>query len=106
MPTRPDMPHLNAGLPLWTARAGTSLRERGAPARLIEVLAAMRHDAGYPGGNVECFRMDPAVMRSQDLTDVAWPVGEGAVADLAVGNRQMGNVTGKRWEHDVAHRFS
>jgi len=35
--------------------------------------------------------MGPAVMLSQDLTDVAGPVGEGAVADLAAGDRQLGN---------------
>ena len=35
--------------------------------------------------------MDPAVMLGQGLADGAGPVCEGAVADLAAGDRQMGN---------------
>jgi len=44
-----------------------------------------------PGGNAESFGMGPEVMLGQDLADVAGLVGEGAVADLAAGDRQMGN---------------
>lgn len=43
------------------------------------------------GWDAERFGMGPAVMLGQDLADVARPVGEGAVADLAAGDRQMGD---------------
>jgi hypothetical protein len=43
------------------------------------------------GGDSEGLGMGPAVMLSQDLADVAGPVGEGAVADLAAGDRHLGN---------------
>ena len=35
--------------------------------------------------------MGPAVVLGQDLGEVAGPVGDGAVADLAAGDRQLGN---------------
>jgi hypothetical protein len=35
--------------------------------------------------------MGPAVMLGQDLTQAAGPVRHGAVADLATGDRQLGN---------------
>ena len=35
--------------------------------------------------------MGPAAMLGQDLADVAGPVGEGTVADLAAGDRQVGD---------------
>ena len=35
--------------------------------------------------------MGPAVMLGQDIADVAGPVSEGTVADLAAGDRQMGD---------------
>jgi hypothetical protein len=40
---------------------------------------------------VKRFGMGPAVMLSQDLTGVARTVGDGAVADLAAGDRKLGN---------------
>src|SRR5580700_10148068 len=43
------------------------------------------------GGDAERFGMGPAVMLGQDLADVAWPVGEGTIADLAAGDRQLGD---------------
>ena len=43
------------------------------------------------GGDAERFGMGPAVMLGQDLADVAGPVGEGTVADLAAGDRQVGD---------------
>ena len=36
-------------------------------------------------------RMGPAVVLGQDLTEVAGPVRHGALADLATGDRQLGN---------------
>ena len=52
---------------------------------------AARALAPLPAGDAESFGMGPAVMLSQDLADVAGPVCEGAVADLAAGDWQMGN---------------
>lgn len=43
------------------------------------------------GSDAERFGMGPAVMLGQDLADVAWPLGEGTVADLAAGDRQTGD---------------
>jgi hypothetical protein len=44
-----------------------------------------------PGRDAERFRMGPAVMLSQDLAEAAGPVRHGAVADLAAGDRQLGD---------------
>jgi hypothetical protein len=49
--------------------------------------AARRTLTPLPGGDAESFGMGPAVMLGQDLADVARPVGERAVADLAAGDR-------------------
>ena len=35
--------------------------------------------------------MGPAVVLGQDLAEAAGPVGHGALADLATGDRQLGN---------------
>jgi len=35
--------------------------------------------------------MGSAVMLSQDLSEGAGPVGDGAIADLAAGDRRLGN---------------
>jgi hypothetical protein len=43
------------------------------------------------GCDVKRFGMGPAVMLGQDLTEVARTVGDGTVADLAAGNRKLGN---------------
>jgi hypothetical protein len=39
--------------------------------------------------------MGPAVVLGQDLGDGAGPVSDGPVADLAVGDRKLGNGHGK-----------
>ena len=44
-----------------------------------------------PGREAEHFGMGPAVVLGQDLAGVAWPVRDGAVTDLAAGDRKMGN---------------
>jgi len=46
-----------------------------------------------PGCEVERFGMGPAVVLGQDLSEVAGPVRDGAVADLAAGDldRKLGN---------------
>ncbi len=44
-----------------------------------------------PGSEAERFGMGPAVVPGQDLTEVAGAVRDGAVADLAAGDRKMGN---------------
>jgi hypothetical protein len=44
----------------------------------------------------------PAVVLGQDLTEGAGPVRNGAMADLAAaGDRELGDVTGKRREADL-----
>ena len=43
------------------------------------------------GCEVERFGMDPAVVLGQDLREGAWPVRDGAVADLASGDRKLGD---------------
>ncbi len=35
--------------------------------------------------------MGPAVVLGQDLGEGAWPVRDGAVADLAAGDRKLGD---------------
>jgi hypothetical protein len=44
-----------------------------------------------PGCDLERFGMGPAVMLGQDLSEVAGPVGDGAMADLAARDRQLRN---------------
>jgi hypothetical protein len=44
-----------------------------------------------PGRDAERFGMRPAVMLSQDLAEAAGPVRHGTVADLAAGDRQLGD---------------
>ena len=39
--------------------------------------------------------MGPAVVLGQDLTEAAGPVRHGAVADLATGDRQLGDGHGE-----------
>ena len=55
------------------------------------------------GGDAERFGMGLAVMLGQDIADVAWPVGDGAVADLAAGDRKLGDghreAAGRRLTH-------
>ena len=48
------------------------------------------HDR-LPGCDVKRFGMGPAVVLGQDLGECAGPVSDGAVADLAAGDRQLGN---------------
>ena len=40
---------------------------------------------------MECFGVGPAVVPGQDLREVAGPVRDRAVADLAAGDRELGN---------------
>lgn len=44
-----------------------------------------------PGRQAGCLGMGPAVVPGQDLAEVAGPAGDGAVADLAAGDRTTGN---------------
>lgn len=43
------------------------------------------------GRDAERFGIGPAVMLGQNFTEAAGPVRHGAVADLATGDRQLGN---------------
>ena len=47
------------------------------------------------GCGVERFGMGPAVVLGQDLGEVTGPVRDGAVADLAAGDRKLGDGHGK-----------
>jgi hypothetical protein len=47
--------------------------------------------ARLPRFEVECFGIGPAVVLSQDLGKGAGPVRDGAVADLAAGDRKLSN---------------
>ena len=42
-------------------------------------------------GDSECFGMRPAIVLGQDLAEVARPVRDGALADLATRDRKVGN---------------
>lgn len=44
-----------------------------------------------PGRKAECFGMSPAVVLGQGIAEAAGPVGHGAAANLAAGERQLGN---------------
>ena len=44
-----------------------------------------------PGRQAERFGMGPAVVLGQDLGEAAWPVCDGAAADLAARGRQLGD---------------
>jgi hypothetical protein len=44
-----------------------------------------------PGTEAGRFGMGPAVVPGQDLAEVAGLVGDGAAADLAAGDRKMGD---------------
>jgi hypothetical protein len=51
----------------------------------------MRQRAGLLGRDAKRFGMGPAVVLGQDLAEAAGPVRDGAAADLATGDRQLGN---------------
>jgi hypothetical protein len=61
-----------------------ALAQRAGLASLGACTGLLRRDA-------EHFGMGPAVVLGQDLTEAAGPVRHGAVADLATGDRQLGN---------------
>ena len=44
-----------------------------------------------PGTEAGRFGMGPAVVPGQDLAELAGPVGDGAVAELAARDRKMGD---------------
>ena len=46
---------------------------------------------GLLGRDAERFGMGPAVVLGQDLGEGAGPVRDGSVADLAAGDRKLGN---------------
>ena len=43
------------------------------------------------GGKAECFGMGPPVVLGQRLAEGAGPVGHGPLADLAAGDRKLGD---------------
>jgi hypothetical protein len=67
------------------ARRGWSSWIRPRPATVPGVVRVFRDQ--LPGCEVERFGMCPAVMLCQDLAEVAGPVRDGLVAELAAGDR-------------------
>ena len=58
---------------------------------------------GLPGKDAERCGMGPAVVLGQDLTEATGPVRHGAVADLATGDRQLGNGHREAAGRGLAH---
>lgn len=97
----------------------TSLNQTGAqngrlprPERRSAVGRPVRHGRmvrvcgnRLPGGEAERFGVGTAVMLGQDLAEVAGPVGDGAVADLAARDRKMGNGHGEAAGTGIAHHL-
>ena len=79
-------PH--AGWP-HSVTAGASRWARARSSGAIDAGDGTRE--GLPGRDAERFGMGPAVVLGQDLAEAAGPVRHGAVADLAAGDRQLGN---------------
>lgn len=48
-----------------------------------------------PRGEAQLFRVVAAVVLGQDLADLARRVGDGAMADLAAGERKLGDGHGE-----------
>jgi hypothetical protein len=55
------------------------------------------------GCEVECCGMGAAVVPGQDLGEGAGPVRDGVLADLAAGDRQMGDGHGEAADRQLAH---
>ncbi len=89
--TRPTRKTFLAGL---EQAAGTEAQAGGQPGATLRRLL---------GREAERFGMGPAVVLGQDLTEAAGPVRDGAVADVATGDRQLGNghreAVGRRLAH-------
>ena len=70
------------------------VRERsgfGAVAAAGGTSGVMRRLQTLLGGKAERFGVGPAVVLGQRLAECAWPVGHGAPADLAAGDRKPGD---------------
>src|SRR5258707_14064291 len=76
------------------ADRGPRLRERigGSPGSL-------------PGRDAERFGVSAAVVLGQHLTEVAGPLGDGAVADLTARDRELGNGHGEAAGPCIAHHL-
>jgi hypothetical protein len=61
----------------------------GKPTAQLRTMRDLRDQLSL--GEAERFGVGPAVVLGQDLAHRAGPVGHSAVADLAAGNRQMGD---------------
>jgi hypothetical protein len=72
-----------------------------APAKAPQAAVAAAEAPGQRGlreslsatidGDAKCFGMRPAIVLGQDLAEVAWPIRDGALADLATRDRKMGD---------------
>ena len=90
MRTLSGVGHAASPLPIASTPQGKS---RPGPTDVGDGNAGLVRDlrGRLPGCEVERFGMGPAVVPGQDLTEVAGPVGDGAVADPAAGDRKLGN---------------
>jgi hypothetical protein len=61
----------------------------------VTVPGVMRRLRTLLGGKAERFGMGPAVVLGQRFAEGAGPVGHGALADLAAGDRELGDSDGK-----------
>jgi hypothetical protein len=64
-----------------------------------------RGDRRLPGRGAQCFRVSPAVMLGQRFADLAWAVGDRALADLAAHDRKLGDGDREVAGTSSAHRF-
>ncbi len=77
------------GLAYWPSRRNPISRMSGLLSPAAGLVRGLRDR--LPARQAERFGMGPAVVFGQDLAEVAWPVRDGAAADLAAGDREIGN---------------
>jgi hypothetical protein len=87
--------------PPGSPAARSSLADRGP--RLHECIGGS--PGSLRGRDAERFGVSPAVVLGQHLTEVAGPVGDGAVADLTARDRELGNGHGKAAGPCIAHHL-
>jgi hypothetical protein len=87
---------LRGGLaPKAAALCGRGRFGSGAVAAGDGTSGVMRRLRTLLGGKAERFGMGPAVVLGQRFAEGAGPVGHGALADLAAGDRELGDSDGK-----------
>ena len=93
--------YITAAMRAFSSTGAVALRDRRCFS--IHVSQGSRRQRQPPQGSLrrlpvrkaERFGMGPAVVLGQGLAEAAEPVRHGAVADLAAGERQLGNGDGE-----------